>query len=152
MLGSDAEWERIGVSGLPAIAWVVPVQAGALLAVSKPAALREFATTSWTDVPLPPGAAGAVRCHTPAVLYQTLRRLRVLFAQLPPVPEQRFAERLAAISETEVEAVVRQRVGQDLFREMLMEYWDSRCAVTGLAVPELLRASHAKPWKDSNDR
>lgn len=47
--------------------------------------------------------------------------------------------------------MIRQRVGQDLFREMLLEYWDGRCAVTGLDVPELLRASHAKPWKDATD-
>jgi predicted restriction endonuclease len=41
-----------------------------------------------------------------------------------------------------------QRVGQDLFRGGLIEYWEGRCAVTGLAVPELLRASHIKPWAD----
>jgi predicted restriction endonuclease len=27
-----------------------------------------------------------------------------------------------------------------------MEYWGGRCAVTGLDVGELLRASHIKPW------
>jgi predicted restriction endonuclease len=27
-----------------------------------------------------------------------------------------------------------------------MDYWEGRCAITGLAVPELLRASHIKPW------
>lgn len=42
-------------------------------------------------------------------------------------------------------------MGQDLFREALLEYWEGRCAVTGLDVPELLRASHAKPWKDATD-
>jgi hypothetical protein len=41
-----------------------------------------------------------------------------------------------------------QRVGQDLFRDGLLDYWDGICAVTGLAVPELLRASHIKPWVD----
>ena len=152
LLGSDAEWERIGVSGLEAVAWVVPVGAGALLAVADRTVLAEFQTTSWTDVPLPRMAAGAIRCHTPAELYDRLRRVRVLLAQLPPVPLQRFAQRLAAVDATEAEAVVRQRVGQGLFREMLMEYWEGRCAVTGLAVPELLRASHAKPWKDADDR
>ena len=39
-----------------------------------------------------------------------------------------------------------QRVGQDVFREGLLEFWDGRCAITGLSVPELLRASHIKPW------
>lgn len=92
-----------------------------------------------------------MRCDSPAELYDALRRARVLFAQTPPLPERRFQERLQALSSTEVDAVVRQRMGQGLFREMLLEYWDGRCAVTGLDVPELLRASHAKPWKDSTD-
>jgi predicted restriction endonuclease len=37
-------------------------------------------------------------------------------------------------------------VGQDIFRQGLLDYWEGRCAITGLAVPELLRASHIKPW------
>src|SRR5439155_24108353 len=49
---------------------------------------------------------------------------------------------------TEVERLVIQRVGQDIFRSGLLDYWEGRCAVTGLAVPELLRASHIKPWAD----
>jgi putative restriction endonuclease len=47
---------------------------------------------------------------------------------------------------TEAERLVVQRVGQDVFRGGLLDYWDGRCAVTGLAVPDLLRASHIKPW------
>jgi predicted restriction endonuclease len=49
---------------------------------------------------------------------------------------------------TEVERLVVQRVGQDLFRQGLLDLWEGRCAVTGLAVPALLRASHIKPWAD----
>ncbi len=49
---------------------------------------------------------------------------------------------------TEAERLVVQRVGQDIFREALIEYWQGRCAVTGLDVLPLLRASHIKPWKD----
>lgn len=150
-LGSDAEWTRLGVSGLKGGVWVVPVGRGALLALGPAAAAAEFHPVTWTDVPLPTGAARAVRCNTPADLYDALRRVRVLLAQAPPLPERRFEERLNAVSATEADAVVRQRVGQDLFRDMLLDYWDGRCAVTGLAVPELLRASHAKPWKDATD-
>jgi hypothetical protein len=149
--GSDGEWERLGVSGAAGNAWVVPVRGGALLALESATALGDFRTVTWTDVPLPTGAAGAVRCETPDDLYDALRRVRVLFAQAPPLPQRRFEQRLRAVSSTEVEALVRRRVGQDLFREMLMEYWDGRCAVTGLDLPELLRASHAKPWADSTD-
>ncbi|EIP96384.1 hypothetical protein OpiT1DRAFT_00799 [Opitutaceae bacterium TAV1] len=75
---------------------------------------------------------------------------------LPDEPCIRFskavAEELAAsnaiTSATEVESLVRQRVGQNIYRESLMDYWGGACAVTGIAVPELLRASHAKPWAE----
>ena len=49
---------------------------------------------------------------------------------------------------TEAERLVVRRVGQDIFRRGLPEYWDGRCAITGLDVPDLLRASHIKPWAD----
>lgn len=51
-------------------------------------------------------------------------------------------------SSTEAVREVVQRVGQDIFRRTLIEYWAGRCAVTGLDVVELLRASHIKPWAD----
>jgi putative restriction endonuclease len=51
-------------------------------------------------------------------------------------------------SSTEAVREVVQRVGQDIFRRTLIEYWRGRCAVTGLDVVELLRASHIKPWAD----
>lgn len=49
---------------------------------------------------------------------------------------------------TEVERMVRQRVGQQSFRQALMTYWGGACAVTGVAIPDVLRASHAKPWSE----
>ena len=56
----------------------------------------------------------------------------------------REAQRLPVT--TEAERLVIQRVGQDIFRQSLIDYWQGRCAVTGLDVPPLLRASHIKPW------
>jgi hypothetical protein len=47
---------------------------------------------------------------------------------------------------TEAERLVIQRLGQDIFRQSLIDYWQARCAVTGLDVLPLLRASHIKPW------
>ena len=53
---------------------------------------------------------------------------------------------------TEIERMVRQRVGQDTFRSAMLDYWGSACAVTGINVPQVLRASHAKPWAEcTND-
>jgi putative restriction endonuclease len=86
-----------------------------------------------------------------AALFEALRRVRVLLAKGPAQLEARWRAKLATITSTEKEAVVRQRVGQALFRDALLDYWGGRCAVTGLDVLELLRASHAKPWKSATD-
>jgi len=151
-LGTDGEWLRIGISGLEGYAWVLPSGKGALVALQSEPPAGEFQLVTWTDVPMPNGAVRAFRCASAADLYQALRRVRVLVAEKPPLPEQQLAAKLASIPKTEAEAIVKQRIGQEKFREMLMDYWDGRCAVTGLAVPELLRASHAKPWKDATDK
>ena len=34
------------------------------------------------------------------------------------------------------------------YRKFAMADWEGRCAITGLAVPQCLRASHIKPWAD----
>jgi len=52
------------------------------------------------------------------------------------------------VRSTEVERLVRQRVGQQTFRQAMLDYWGGACAVTGIAIPEVLRASHAKPWAE----
>jgi predicted restriction endonuclease len=43
------------------------------------------------------------------------------------------------------------RIGQDIFRDALTEYWGGRCPLTGITEPALLRASHIVPWSDCND-
>ena len=46
--------------------------------------------------------------------------------------------------------LINARRGQGLFREDLMQIWDGACAVTNLDCPELLIASHIRPWRASN--
>lgn len=53
---------------------------------------------------------------------------------------------------TESECLVIERIGQDLYRNALLEYWHGACAVTGMNIPSLLRASHIKPWAVASDR
>ena len=52
---------------------------------------------------------------------------------------------------TEKSALVQSRIGQGLFRDNLLLYWEGRCAVTSLNLQRLLCASHIKPWRDSNN-
>ncbi len=48
------------------------------------------------------------------------------------------------------ESVTKQRVGQNFFRQAVLAAYDNKCCLTGISVPELLIASHIKPWKDSD--
>ncbi len=40
------------------------------------------------------------------------------------------------------------RVGQRFFRQSVLSAYQGRCCITGLAIPQLLIASHIVPWKD----
>jgi len=56
---------------------------------------------------------------------------------------------MAVDLKTETEATRAIRLGQQKFRNDLLDRWGGRCALTGLAIPGLPRASHIKPWCDS---
>lgn len=57
-----------------------------------------------------------------------------------------FEVRVSALSSTERQSLASQRIGQDIYREAQLTLWKGQCAVTGLSVEPLLRASHAKSW------
>ncbi|MAW81114.1 MAG: restriction endonuclease [Parvularcula sp.] len=72
-----------------------------------------------------------------------------LARSLPDEPLRQFKRRLAEVpTATEVERLRKERIGQDVFREALMLFWDGACAVTGVSHPRLLRASHIIPWSE----
>lgn len=78
--------------------------------------------------------------------------LRLLFnarngEDLEVVPKIGFRKRrLQPGGPTETLATVMVRRGQDYFREAVINNGGSRCGVTGLAVRDLLIASHILPW------
>jgi hypothetical protein len=53
--------------------------------------------------------------------------------------------------ETEPTLLAKARIGQGRFRADLLDQWKGCCPLTGVSTPELLRASHIKPWSDSSD-
>lgn len=86
-----------------------------------------------------------------SALERLLAQAWALSRALPNELARRFERAVAEISATERESTVRQRIGQGLFRQGLITLWGGRCAISGLSVPELLRASHAKPWAEATD-
>ena len=85
-------------------------------------------------------------------LYTVLPKVYALGLTLPEGPLEDFRARTRNLpTTTEAERLVVQRIGQDIFRERLMTYWQGRCPLTGIADAALLRASHIIPWKDCPD-
>lgn len=57
----------------------------------------------------------------------------------------------APIPGTTKKALIDSRIGQGKFRQDLFDLWNARCCVTGLNIPSLLRASHIRPWSESDN-
>ena len=90
-----------------------------------------------------------------ALLAHWLRRTAALSQALPNQAVATFEQQVQAelsqlappvAQSTEVLRMVRQRLGQQAYRQAMLDYWGGACAVTGLALAPVLRASHAKPW------
>ena len=100
-----------------------------------------------TDMPGP----GLVRYafSNLTTLYAVMPRVYQLGVTLPDGPLEEFRAAVENLPKsTEAERLVIQRVGQDIFRDRLMTYWQGRCPLTGITDPALLRASHIIAWKD----
>ena len=48
----------------------------------------------------------------------------------------------------EREVVIKQRINQSLFRNMVLSAYNNTCCITGLARPELIEACHISDWAD----
>lgn len=80
-----------------------------------------------------------------------LRRAAELAMSLPNITLLQYEKAIQAednptIDATEALRMTKQRIGQNLFRQALMDYWGGACALSGIALPAILRASHIKPW------
>jgi hypothetical protein len=150
---SDESWLCFEDSGTAQRVWLT-AWAGATLLVglSHPGVLEALAEGVPVASPVPTGAAGVRSVEDLDGLDRLLRRAGQLARTVPNALLRRFRLETGSLPQTtEAEALVVQRRGQDLFRDGLLDLWRGRCAISGLAVPALLRASHAKPWKDAND-
>lgn len=160
-LPSQASWLAFGAAGNQAVVWIAEEGATYVVSAAPASVAREigniYGVAPWSG-DLPVGASAAWTCHNDAALDALCRRISTLGEILPDQPLRRLeleveAELVAAGGARTTERIVevRQRVGQNIYRYLLMKYWNGRCALTGVSESILLRASHAKPWKDCTD-
>jgi HNH endonuclease len=121
-----------------------------LLSIDHPGVAAELAALP--PAPLPGPGFATFGFDPLTELHAALDRVYKLGVSLPDAPLTRFRAQTAGLPQTtEVERLVVQRIGQDIFRAALMDYWEARCPITGITDPTLLRASHIVPWAECDD-
>ena len=76
----------------------------------------------------------------------------MLIAQLSGSEPEVIPELLAKPTPAGAEHItaVKARVNQSFFRNAVLSSYASTCCITGISTPQLLIASHIKPWKSSS--
>ena len=143
--GIDGSWLHYASTTAPTKIWIAGAGSAGpwFLAMDH----RGVATEFGSGIQLP--GPGVRRYVFPTLigLYDALNRTWRLARSLPTAPLAQFERATAGLPRvTEVERLTVQRVGQDIFRAALLDYWGGRCPLTGIADPALLRASHIVPW------
>jgi HNH endonuclease len=145
-------WLHYGSTTAPGSLWIAGAspQGPWLLSIDHSGVVAEIGTFPASSVP-GPGLATFILA-TLAQLHAALDRVYKLAVSLPDAPLTRFQVKTAGLPRTtEAERLMIQRIGQDVFRDALMDYWGGRCPLTGITEPALLRASHIVPWADCSD-
>lgn len=91
-----------------------------------------------------------------SLLATFFQRASSLAVSLPNKAEDDYCKALSdelrkypdEIKNTDVERIIKQRVGQTIYRNAMRKYWDGACAVTGTSLSSVLKASHALPWAE----
>ncbi|MWD28976.1 HNH endonuclease [Aquicoccus sp. SCR17] len=149
-LGETDGWQQYSSTTAQGSIWLAQETSGAwLLALDHAGVIAEIGIE--VSNAAGPGLA-RFRFASLAKLYGVMPRIYELSASLPDAPLQEFLHRTKNLpTTTEAERLVVQRVGQNIFRERLIEYWRGRCPLTGIADKPILRASHIKPWRDCDN-
>jgi hypothetical protein len=149
-LGETGGWLKFESTQTPVAIALTADGARWVAAVSGASVAAELRRERAPAVPhAPAGYDDAFLFHDTVSLYRLLARARMLGRSLPTEPLDRFIARSRSLPRTtEAERLVTQRIGQDIFREALIGFWNGRCPLTGIDEPLLLRASHIKPWAD----
>jgi HNH endonuclease len=145
-------WLGYGSTTAKGEIWIagVPPRGPWLLSINHSGVAAELATMPRS--PLPGPGLATLSFASLTALHAALDRAYKLSVSLPDAPLGRFRARTSHLPQTtEAERLVVQRIGQDIFRAALMDYWEGRCPITGITDPVLLRASHIVPWAECDD-
>jgi HNH endonuclease len=150
--GVEGSWLHYASTTAPGSIWVASASHRGpwLLSIDHHGVIAEVGGVAASTVPGP--GAGTFIYETLTQLHAALDRVYKLAMSLPDAPLLRFRAETAKLPQaTEAERLVVQRIGQNLFRDALLDYWGRRCPLTGITEPALLRASHIVPWSHCND-
>ncbi|MCF1502230.1 HNH endonuclease [Afifella sp. H1R] len=144
--GETDGWRRYSSTTAQGSIWLASGDAGWMLAIDHAGVVAEIGIEP-AEVNGP--GLSRFRFGPLGTLYASMPRVYELAISLPDAPLREFLQRTRDLpKETEAERLLVQRVGQSVFRERLMKYWQGRCPLTGIDHPALLRASHIQPWRD----
>jgi HNH endonuclease len=148
--GAKSGWMRYGSTTARGEIWIAGASPTGpwFLSLEHNVVVVEIGLNSQADCFTGPGVATYIfrGLHD---LHSALDHVYRLAVSLPDAPLQQFHADTACMPRTtEAERLVVQRVGQTIFREALLKYWNDRCPITGVTDIQLLRASHIVPWAE----
>ena len=144
--GQHDGWLRLSSLTAPGDIWITAraVSATWYVAVEHAPVIAELERASVARVG--PGTARYAATDV-SDLRRLVQRIYRLAVSLPDTPLLEYKARTATLPRTtEAERLVVQRIGQNIFRDRLLDYWDGTCPLTGITDIALLRASHIRPW------
>ena len=92
----------------------------------------------------PAGTTGTLVTKVKAASLPTRKKCTIKSAQ-------KVLQQIQNLSSTEKEVITKQRVGQGLFKDLLINKYHGKCALCGIQTEQMLIGSHIKSWKDSSD-
>ena len=112
----------------------------------------DYGRPNQRSYPLKNFCSAALKSLKKYVLYeQKIKAADIIVAQEsnPRIISKKLITHFDLTKEGEdVVSVTKRRKGQDYFRRMILTNYNSRCALTGIDIPQLLIASHIIPWED----
>ena len=112
----------------------------------------DYGRPNQRSYPLKNFCSAALKSLKKYVLYeQKIKAADIIVAQEsnPRIISKKLINHFDLAKEGEdVISATKRRKGQDYFRRMILTNYNSRCALTGIDIPQLLIASHIIPWED----